>query len=140
MRIRPLVVLTVIVAGSLLSGCGGGDGGVLRTGGSVVLVGAAGDRRNIPEAVLTGPLTMAGDCLGINGATVIWPHGTKIATDDPLTIDVPSLGRLRVGDYVDGMGGDEYVDYLPKGIDAVPSGCPTDQVVAFYPDQKPSGI
>jgi hypothetical protein len=71
---------------------------------------------------------------------VIWPHGTKIATDDPLTIDVPSLGRLRVGDYVDGMGGDEYVDYLPKGIDAVPSGCPTDQVVAFYPDQKPSGI
>ena len=89
-----------------------------------MLVGADGDRRNIPEAVLTGPVTMAGDCLGINGATVIWPHGTKIATDDPLTIDVPSLGRLRVGDCVDGMGGDEYVDHLPKGIDAVPSGVP----------------
>jgi hypothetical protein len=135
MRIRALVVVTVIVVGSLLSGCGGGDGGVLRSGGSVVLVGADGDRRNIPEGVLTGKVTMAGDCLGINGATVIWPHGTKIATDDPLTIDVPSLGSLRVGDYVDAMAGDEYVDYLPKGIDAVPSRCPT-EVVAFYPDQK----
>ncbi len=67
-------------------------------------------------------------------ATVIWPHGTKITSDDPLTIEVPGLGGLQVDDQVDG-GGVEYGDHLPKGIDAVPEGCPTEQVFEFYPNR-----
>jgi len=146
MRIPAVVVLTVIVAGSLLSGCGDRDGRVLRSGGSFVLVGASGETRKLPHANITGRVSIVGDCLGIqgatvDGATVIWPHGTKITADDPLTIDVPSLGSLRVGDYVGGLGdqfvnhrpGEEYLDYLPKGIDRVPSGCHRNQVIAFYP-------
>ncbi len=134
MRIQALAVLTMIVAGSLLSGCGGGDGGVLYSGDSIVLVGAEGDGDNMAGVGFAGGVTMVGDCMGIEGATVIWPHGTKIASDNPLSIDVPGLGPLTVGDHVDG-GGDEYVDYLPKGLGAIPSGCPTEQVVAFYPNK-----
>jgi hypothetical protein len=146
MRLRTLLVLTMIVAGSLLSGCGDRDGGVLRSKGSFVLVGASGEPRKLPHATITGRVSIVGDCLGINGsavdgATVIWPHGTTITADDPLTIEVPGLGSLRVGDGVDGSGdqfvnhrpGQEYVDYLPKGIDRVPTGCRRNQVIAFYP-------
>jgi hypothetical protein len=64
---------------------------------------------------------------------VIWPQGTRIASDDPMTIDVPGLGTLTIGDQVAG-GGVEYGNRLPEGIDAIPSGCPTDEMVAFYPD------
>jgi hypothetical protein len=76
---------------------------------------------------------MVGDCLGIGDTTVLWPHGmtTTIFDREPLTIEVPGLGRVRVGSGVD--GGAESRGDLPKGIDAIPSGCPTDHVIAFYP-------
>jgi hypothetical protein len=136
MHRRALAALSMMVVGSLLSGCGGGDGGVLHSGDSVVLVGA--DVLGPTVGVgFGGSVAMVGDCLGVEGdgavATVIWPHGTKIASDDPLTIDVPGLGRVSVGDQVAG-GDDVNVDRLPKGNDAIPSGCPTEQVVAFYPN------
>jgi len=146
MRIRALVVLTMIVAGPLLSGCGDRDGHVLRSGSTLVLVGASGASRTLPHSTITGRVSVLGGCLGINGsavdgATVIWPHGTKITADDPLTIDVPGLGSVRVGDRIDGSGdqlvnhrpGQKYVDDLPKGIDRVPTGCRRNQVIAFYP-------
>jgi hypothetical protein len=146
MRVRALVILTMIVAGSLLSGCGDQDGRVLRSGSTFVLVGASGAARTLPHSTITGRVGIVGDCLGINGsavngATVIWPHGTKITADDPLTIEVPGLGRVRVGDSVDGSGdqvvnhrpGQEHLDRLPKGVDRVPTGCRRNQVIAFYP-------
>jgi hypothetical protein len=34
-----------------------------------------------------------------------------------------------------GGGAVEYGDHLPKVIDAIPSDCPSDQVIAFYPTQ-----
>jgi hypothetical protein len=71
--------------------------------------------------------------MGIDDATVIWPYGTKIASEHPLTIDVPGLGRLKVGDHADG-GADEYAHHLPTGIDAIPSSCPMHRVLAFYPN------
>lgn len=83
-----------------------------------------------------GSVTMAGSCLGIDGATAIWPHGTKITSHDPLTIDVPGLGQLSVGDVV--SSGGEPSDptdtdpHLPRGIKAVPSGCPTRGLVYIY--------
>ena len=118
----------------------------MRSGSSFVLVGANGETPKLPHANIWGRVSIVGDCLGnndpmIKGATIIWPHGTKITADDPLTIDVPTLGSLRVGDRVDGLGdyfvnhrvGQVNLDYLPKGIDRVPSGCHRNQVIAFYP-------
>lgn len=131
---RAAFVLTVIFAGSLLSGCGGGDGGVLHSGGSLVLV----DEDHSGDATVGvgygGVVAMAGDCVGIDGATVVWPHGTTIVSGNPLTIKVPGLGRVTLGDQVSGGGGD-YGVHVPKGIDAIPTGCPTERVVAFYPGQ-----
>lgn len=134
MRMRVLTALTMLIAGLLLSGCGRGHGGVLRSGHSIVLVGAESDGDSMAGVGFAGNVGMVGDCLGINRATVIWPHGTKIASDDPLTVDVPGLRRKAVGDHVDG-GGDPYVDYLPEGIGSIPRGCRSEQVIAFFPNQ-----
>lgn len=130
---RGFAVLAVLMSGALWSGCTT-DHGVLRSGDSIVLVGEIGPEDSVAGVGLGGTLMMVGDCVGIDEATVIWPSGTEIASVEPLAIDVPGLGRVALGDRVDG-GGDEYVDRLPKGIDSIPAGCPTEQVFAFYPDE-----
>jgi hypothetical protein len=129
---RAVVTLAVVASGLLLSACGAGGGSVLHSGGSIVLVDADHHGEAIAGVGYGGDVTMVGDCLGIQTATVLWPHGTRIVSDTPLTIDVPGLGRVRVGDHVEG-GGVEYVGHLPKGIDSIPSGCPTQQVLGFDP-------
>jgi hypothetical protein len=130
---RALAALAVAFLGSLLSGCGGGDGSVLHSGDALVLVGAEGDMDGPNAGVgFGGSVAMVGHCLGIEGATVIWPYGTTIVSGDPLTIDVPGWGRVKPGVGVSG-GAVAYADSLPKGIDAMPSGCPTTQVLAFDP-------
>jgi hypothetical protein len=133
MRRRTLAFLSIIlIASPGLSACGGGgDGSVLHSGDSIVLVDADSDGPTVGVG-FAGSVAMVGDCLGIGHATVIWPHGTTISDRDPLTIEVPGLGQVRVGSGVDG-GADDLGD-LPKGIDAIPPGCPTRQVVAFSPN------
>ena len=46
--------------------------------------------------------------------------------------DVPGLANTTVGDLVAG-GAAEYVDHLPDGIDAIPSGRPGTHVIEFFP-------
>jgi hypothetical protein len=133
--LKPSGGLAAAVVLVSLSACGGGgDGSVLRSGKSFVLVGA---KVNMPVAGVGwgGRVTMAGDCLGIDGATVIWPHGTKITLKKPLTIDVPGMGLVKVDDHVSGGADPDSpspIRALRKGIDAVPSGCPADRGVYFY--------
>ena len=132
---RAVAVLVMFGAVCLpVSGCGAGDGTIINSQGSVVLVGAKGDGENMAGIGFGGEVSMVGECLGISGTTVFWPYGTKVVDDDPLTIDVPGLGRIGVGDQVSG-GADTYVDYLPSGIDAIPSACPTTRVIGFFPDE-----
>src|SRR3954452_361212 len=88
MRVLAVALGTVCV----LAGCGGGQGDVLRSEDSTVLVGAKVDGDSLAGIGYSGTVAMVGQCLGLNEATVIWPHGTQIASDDPLTIDVPGLG------------------------------------------------
>jgi hypothetical protein len=136
MRSEALPALALVVVGSLVSGCGGGAAGrVLHTRASFVLVGAEDDA-DAPAAGVGfgGYVAMLGRCVGIGDATVIWPYGTEITSDRPLTIAVPGLGTLQVGDPASG-GAVDYGDHLPKGIDVIPSGCPTERVIAFYPDR-----
>jgi hypothetical protein len=137
MRLSVLAMLTLVGVGTSLSGCGGGgDGSVLRSGNSVVLVGPELHGPTVGVG-FGGRVVMVGHCLGISGVLTIWPHGTTVTSNDPLTIDVPGVGPLTVGDSVMGGAsgsGPGPTSYLPKGIDAVPSGCPTDRVVSFLPD------
>jgi hypothetical protein len=135
MRARVLTTLIVFLAAPVLTGCGGGgDGSILHSGDSMVLVGAEADMDGpIAGVGFGGRVAMVGHCLGIESATIIWPYGTTIVSDDPLTIQVPGLGPVQPGDSVDG-GGVGYSTRLPKGIDAIPSGCPTEDVFEFAPD------
>jgi hypothetical protein len=85
-----------------------------------------------------GTVTKIGTCLGFENSaeevTIIWPHGTTIVSGNPFTIDVPGLGHVTVGDRLDGGGVERTVDNLPKGIDAIPRGCPTEQIFEFFPE------
>jgi hypothetical protein len=127
--LRPLAVSLVVLA---LVACGSqDDGDVLKGGRSSVLVGPK--MGSYGGTGGGGSVAMAGRCLGFEGATVLWPHGTKIVTDDPLTIEVPGLGRITSGDSVYG-GVDTFAPgHLPDGISAIPDGCPT-TLIAFFPD------
>lgn len=134
MRVRCLSLVGLVSGLALVvSACGEGNGAVIHRGDTVVLVGANGDGDNMAGVGFGGKVAVVGACLGINDATVFWPYGTEVVAENPLTIDVPGLGRVSVGDQVIG-GADVYADHLPKGIDAIPSGCPTKDVVAFYPE------
>ena len=135
---RPRALVGGVLALLMLTSCGGGEGElapgkVLEGGSGKVLVNA-----EQPEGVMDagegfdGRVELVGDCLGIGGNTIIWPPGTEIVSDNPLVVEVPGLGQVTIGDQVTG-GADHYVDYLPEGIDAIPSGCPTGSVFAYDP-------
>lgn len=121
---------------ALLSACGTGVE-VLHSGDVTVLV---GDDDQGPQVGVgfSGYVVLAGDCLGIAtkayhqsrhgmkagpGAryTAVWPHGTKVVSDDPLTIDVPQLGKVRVGDLIGGGVSD-----LASPPDGTPKSCPSE--------------
>ena len=53
------------------------------------------------EALGGGRLEVVGGCLGTNGYVIVWPHGTEVVEDDPLTIAVPRTGTYALGDDVD---------------------------------------
>ena len=118
----------------ILAGCGGEQGQILRSGDVSVLV-APKDGGAVGGAGYPGgTVTLSGRCLGLDGRTVLWPHGTRILSARPLTVDVPGLGTLTVGDRVTGGGEAQWsLKHLPKGIDSIPSGCPED-VIEYYPE------
>ena len=136
-RAGPRVAARMLLVGAALlgaSGCSGesGDAGVIKSGDSFVLVAPKGYGDNMVAVGLFGVVGPVGNCLGIEGATVFWPHGTKVVSEEPLVIDVPKLGEIQQGDRVSG-GGDSYSS-LPEFIDEIPSGCSTEKIWVFYPD------
>jgi hypothetical protein len=128
---------TLLVSMAILgvSGCSGEDGDavVIKSGESFVLVAPKGSADNVAGVGMGGAVRLVGNCLGIEAATVLWPYGTEVVSEDPLVIDVPKVGEITLGDRVSG-GGSQYSS-LPKGIDEIPSGCPTDEVYGFYPEE-----
>ena len=38
-----------------------------------------------------------GGCLGVADTVVVWPHGTKVASQNPLTLEIPGKGRVSYG-------------------------------------------
>lgn len=77
--------------------------GVLEAGDSYVVVGSDPDQGDL--AVVSGVVELVGDCLGIDGHVAFWPTGTAIVSTEPVVIDVPDVGRVSLGDRVDGGGG-----------------------------------
>lgn len=74
--------------------------------GTLVFVSAPGD--DGMTALTEGPLQVENGCLGIADFAVIWPSGTSVSDQQPLTIDVPGIGATRLGDTIAIGGGFVY--------------------------------
>lgn len=98
-----------------LSACGGGE--VVEAGDVTVLVGE--DTGAGMDALLSGELTVIDGCLGVRQYVVIWPHGTDVTDDDPLTIEVPDLGTFTLGDTVELGGGEVSTNSDTSELDGV---------------------
>lgn len=98
---RPALPLLVVAALTpLVAGCGGE---VISAGGVTVLVAeraSGGD-----DALGGGRLEVVGGCLGASGSVIVWPHGTDVVDEDPLTIEIPGRGTFGLGDEVEVPGG-----------------------------------
>lgn len=94
----------------LLAGCGSGTDP--RHADPRVLV---GEEMEFSMAALGGgEVQLVGGCLGAAGNVVVWPHGTRVMDREPLTIDVPGLGRVEVGQNVR-LGGGFVVEHSEPG-------------------------
>ena len=119
----------VIASGALplLSACGGGE--VISAGEVTVLV---SERTGSGmDALGGGRLEVVGGCLGAGGYVFVWPHGTEVVDDEPLTIDVPGLGTFGLGDEVE-VGGGFVLEHSSQDVEpgphdvagvTVPAGC-----------------
>ena len=104
---------------------------MLDSGGKHVLV--APPANGGEDAAISGVVTLIGGCLGIGSSVAIWPHGTTIVSDDPLTIRVPDLGQVKLGDEVDGGGGTHEPGDAPNGV-TIPDTCKSETIVTWRPE------
>ncbi len=126
---RPAALARVAAALLTLAALGGCGGQVTDAGGVTVLVAAPAP--DGMDALGGGRLEVVGGCLGASGSVVVWPHGTEVVIEEPLTISIPDVGTYRLGDDVRIGGG--YVlehtssDVAPGPYDAggvtVPASC-----------------
>ncbi len=130
---RASTVAFLIIGGALAVAACGTDGGgqVLDSGGKHVLVGPPANGGD--DAAIYGRVTLIGDCLGIGSSVAVWPNGTTIVSDDPLTIEVPDLGQVKVGDEVDGGGGTHDPGDAPDGV-TIPDTCKSATIVSWRPE------
>ncbi len=122
-RLSSRLVATALLAGSL-SACGSAEVAVVDD--VTVLIGARSGSGM--DALLPGRLAVVDGCLGLDyedGAVsyvVIWPHGTEVVRDSPLTLALPDAEEHQLGDQLQ-VGGGESSSPTAGGID-VESECP----------------
>ena len=64
------------------------------------------------DALGGGRLDVVGGCLGAGGTVIVWPHGTKVVNEDPLTIEIPDNGTFTLGEEVR-VGGGYVLEHSP---------------------------
>ena len=92
-----------LAASVLLLGACGGEAQPLTAGDVTVLVAAPPGAAM--DALGGGTVEVVDGCLGADGAVIIWPHGTRVVSDDPVAVDVPDVGEVGLGDTVELSGG-----------------------------------
>jgi hypothetical protein len=101
-------------AGSGLFGCAGK---VIVAGDVSVLVSERATSGM--DALGGGQLEVVGGCLGADGTVIVWPPGTEVVNEDPLTIDIPDSGTFTLGDRVQ-VGGGYVLEHSSDGPAAGP--------------------
>lgn len=134
-------VMLVLILPLALAGCGGqsevaGDDYTIFVHGASLLPSGGTD------ALVEGKLATRDGCLllehleGFDIAyPVVWPSGTAITTEEPLTLELPSGEELTVGQVVSGGGG--YHQASSEHIEvSIPADCvpETGEVAVFNPD------
>lgn len=101
----------------------------LQTDQQVVLLTSRTERGG-RDAIISGPLSLVGNCAGIGDAVAVWPKGTTVAQERPLVLDIPGLGTVKAGDELTGAGGnfDTAADEVPLRL---PQSCQTTTGVTF---------
>lgn len=125
-----LVVASLAAVSS--SGCSADDNGdVLGSDGAWVVVAPPADGGT--DALVSGVVRLIDGCLGIEDSVALWPAGTELVSEDPLTIDVPGTGEVQVGAAVRGAGG--YIEAGGYGGEpTLPKSCSEAPVVSFRSD------
>ena len=122
MAYRPAGLLLVLPA-LALAACGG-QAQRLSAGEVTVLVAAPPDAGM--DALGGGTVEVVDGCLGADGAVIIWPHGTRVLSEEPVEIDVPDLGAVGLGDTVELGGGFVFEPEGPGDVyesELVPQAC-----------------
>ena len=138
-------VLGLVLALALV-GCGGqsevsGDDYTIFVHGGSLLP------RGGEHALIEGTLATRDGCVlleqeGFDIAyPVVWPSGTSIVREDPLTLELPSGEELAVGQAVSGGGGNHDSSSGRVEVD-IPAECvpETGEVAVFNPDDDPSVV
>lgn len=139
------VVLALVLALALV-GCGGqselsGDDHTIFVHGGSLLP------RGGEDALIEGTLAARDGCVLLEqegsdiAHPVVWPSGTSIASEDPLTLELPSGDELAVGQAVSGGGG--YHDSSSARVEVdIPAECvpATDEVAILNPDGDPTVV
>jgi hypothetical protein len=103
-----------VAGATLLSACGGQ---VISSGDVTVLVSERADAGM--DALGGGRIEVVGGCLGASGYVIVWPHGTEVVNDDPLTIDIPNYGTFTVGEDVE-VGGGFVLEHSSREVEPEP--------------------
>lgn len=140
-RMLKRYVVLVLVLALALAGCGGqsevaGDDYTIFVHRASLLP-SGGD-----DAIVEGALATQDGCIllehleGFDLAyPVVWPSGTSIISEEPLTLKLPSGEELIVGQVVSGGGGYHQASSVQVEV-SIPAGCvdETGQVAVFNPD------
>ena len=102
----------------LLTACGGQASGQVISAGDVAVLVSERTETGM-EALGGGRLEVVGGCLGASGSVIVWPHGTDVADEDPLTVEVPDYGTFRLGDDVQ-VGGGYVLDHSSEDVEPGP--------------------
>jgi len=137
---RGLLGASLALVAVVLLGCGTGDQTAISRGSSTIYVhGGSLLPRGGDDALIEGTVVARDGCvlLGIGDPTypVVWPSGTSIATDDPLTLRLRSGDEVGIGATVRGGGGSHDVDSSMVTVDiAEKCRSATGEVMIFNPD------
>lgn len=132
----------VLVALVVLFGVRSCQGTVTEVDGVQVLV--AGRQNSGMDALGGGTLEVVGDCLGASGEVYVFPDGTDVVDEDPLTIDIPGVGEVALGEEFEIGGGwvlEHSDDRSPSGGSfdvagvTVPATCAEHDVFLSSPEQ-----
>ena len=81
------------------------------------------------DALASGAVRLVGGCLGIDDFVVIWPPGTTVTDERPLTIEVPGIGSLHEGSHLELGGG--FIQEMPDS----PANLEDSQLGLTVPDE-----